>query len=436
MAATHEKFLPAARFGNTGSVQPAFNRLNTLYDELEMAAAKLARLAEGQAAEAIRVVHSSFYASRVFIVFGTVLSLVLSAAIGLALAAAISRRVSRLTSATIAVAGGDLLRRVELSGGDELEVLGENFNAMVESLRRKRKMLEVRNTELHESLQRQRELTEDLIKRERAEEEAHKAKAAAEAASQAKSIFLATMSHELRTPLNSILGYAQILHLESAARGDERILPELSRIQAAGKHLLTIISNILDFSKIEQGKMDLQVSRFDAGVLAREVVSIVAPLALERGNALVLKGDAGVGEIENDAAKLRQVLFNLLSNAVKFTENGEISVLAERQCSSGAERLRLIVRDTGIGIREESLRQLFQPFTQVDSSVRRKFEGTGLGLTVSQQLCHLMGGEIRVESRCGVGSTFTILLPVSAPEAGSGNGGQIESTTARSLAPG
>jgi len=247
---------------------------------------------------------------------------------------------------------------------------------------------------------------------------AYRAQASTEAASEAKSLFLATMSHELRTPLNAILGYAQLLHLEAEARGEGAILPELARIQAAGKHLLSLISNILDFSKIEQGKVDLDLARFGVEPLAREVAAIVEPLAREGRNRLRLTCAPGLGEMWGDPAKVRQVLLNLLGNAAKFTRDGSITLAVEGFRNGAGEGYRFAVADTGIGIAEDQLERLFQPFSQVDRTGPRRVDGTGLGLVVSRQLCRLMGGEVTVESVEGEGSTFTVELPARVPEPG------------------
>lgn len=416
--ANHLRFLPATRESNTGTVQPAWSRLHPLHEELMAAARELAELNQAQATQALGATRFTYREARLFLVADTMLSLLISAAVGLVLATSIARRLGRLTAATIAVSGGDLDRRVEPEGGDEIEMLARNFNVMVNRLRGKREALENQNAELEASLERQHRLTEDLVRRTESEEEALRAQAEAEAASKAKSYFLATISHELRTPLNAILGYAQILQLEAQARGDGRDLHELDRIQAAGKHLLGLIGNALDFSKIEQGKMDFAVTTVEIPALAREVVSIIDPLARQHGNRLELHCPEDLAPGRWDPGKLRQILFNLLSNAVKFTHNGAVE-LTITECSSNgpgaSERLiEFAVKDTGIGIAEADLAHLFQPFDQLRNPTTRRFDGTGLGLVVSRQLCRMMGGEIHVTSTPGEGSTFTVELPAEA----------------------
>ena len=421
--ANHESFLPALRSGNTGSVQPAFTRLEPIYARLMSASLRLADGSEQQATLALTEVRRTYQNSRIFILAETALTLAISAGIGLALTTSMVRRIRRLTSATRAVARGNLERSVEVPGEDELSVLGQGFDHMVLRLREKRTILEQRNAELGESLERQRQLTEDLVAGREAEAEALRAKTAAEAASEAKSFFLATMSHELRTPLNAILGYAQILQLEAQTRGQSEILPELARIQMAGKHLLGLISNVLDFSKIEQGKLELAWADVDLQQLAREVVTVLEPLARQNGNRLQLDCADDLGTLRCDAARLRQVLFNLLGNAVKFTADGEVTLSIERRTEGREPAVTFAVADTGIGIRERDLDKLFRAFSQIgpddttldEGGSSRRFDGTGLGLVVSQQLCQAMGGAISVESTPGEGSIFTAHLPVSAP---------------------
>lgn len=414
--ANHRRFLPLVEGSQSGTVQPAFTRLNPLHDHLVEAAEQLAEIDAAAASEAMGVVQETHRTSRVFISINTLVAVLLSAVVGLALAAGLIRRMERLGSVTRRVAAGDLDQRVDASGSDELAQLAESFDRMVIGLRHQRAVLEQRQRELQASLDEQRRLTEDLLLRKQAEEAAYRARAAAEARDSAKSIFLASMSHELRTPLNAILGYVQLMTLDARARGEASFLDDLRRVEGAGKHLLTVINNVLDFSKIEQGKVDVELSTFSLRTLAKEVVEILEPLARERRNRLVLQCTVDVGEMESDAAKVRQVLFNLLSNAVKFTEDGEVGLWIERCNEDGRECISIAVSDTGIGIAPEHLDRVFEPFHQGDSSVQRRFGGTGLGLVISRQLCELLGGSIEVGSELGKGSTFTALLPTIAPD--------------------
>jgi signal transduction histidine kinase len=413
--ANNTRFLPAARESNTGSVQPAFNRLTPLYEDLLVAAQALSSETQRQATESLSVVEQTYQQVRLFILTDTGLTIIVSSVVGLALASTIARRVRQLTSATVAVAEGDLTQRVVLLGSDELTLLGTNFNEMVRRLGEQRELLEQQNAELQQSLARQEQLTHDLIQRTEAEQAAVQAKAAAEAASQAKSMFLATMSHELRTPLNAMLGYTQVMRIEAQIAGQHELVNQFDRMGNAGRHLLTIINNMLDFSKIEAGKMELDRMPVALEPLLRETAAIIEPLAQERGNRLILEIAPDLGILEGDASKLRQMLFNLLANAAKFTEHGHITLCAARQTdSAGNTIVTFAVADTGIGITPEQIGRLFQPFSQAHAGITRRYGGTGLGLALTRQLSQLMGGDIGVESTPGQGSCFTIWLPAAS----------------------
>jgi signal transduction histidine kinase len=237
------------------------------------------------------------------------------------------------------------------------------------------------------------------------------AKGAAEAANQAKSAFLANMSHELRTPLNAIIGYSEMLQEETEDLGQEDFLPDLQKIQAAGKHLLTLITDILDLSRIEAGKMDLFLETFDLAPMIRDLITTIQPLVEKNANTLVVHGVDDLGAMRADLTKVRQILFNLLSNASKFTEHGTITLTVTHEAVDGAAWVTFRVIDTGIGMPPQQLAKLFQAFVQADTSIMHQYGGTGLGLAISQRFCQMMGGEITVESTLGVGSIFTIRLP-------------------------
>jgi signal transduction histidine kinase len=416
--ANHASFMPDAIQHNTGSVRPFYSRLNPLYSSLDRAIVGLSAESQLQAAASLDVVQQAYDTALYFIMADTIITLVISSIIGLVLSGGIAMRIGRLTAAADKVSGGDLERQVEVRSRDELGQLGRAFNQMVESLRTQRRALEQRNRALQLSLERQEQLTADLIRRKQAEEEAYRAQSAAEAASQAKSMFLATMSHELRTPLNAILGYAQIMRLTSGpapvAAGE---VDPVERILAAGRHLKALINNVLDFSKIEQGKIDLQIAPVDLATVAREAVDVVAPLAERQANQLRIVCAPDLGRGETDADKLRQVLINLLSNAAKFTEGGTITLRAARATGLRGPGIIFEVEDTGIGIAPADQERIFQPFSQADASVTRRYEGTGLGLALSRELCQALGGTISVTSTPGRGSTFQVWLPASAPGA-------------------
>ena len=231
-----------------------------------------------------------------------------------------------------------------------------------------------------------------------------------EVAGQHKSQFLANMSHELRTPLNAIIGYSEILQEDVADLGQDALVPDLKKIEGAGRHLLGLINDILDLSKIEAGRMDIFLDDVELVPLLEEVRALVVPLAEKNGNTLELRLAKDLGSIRTDRTKLKQSLLNILSNGSKFTENGRLTVVAER-FESNRPMVRFAVSDTGIGMTEEQLGRLFQAFSQAEASTAQKYGGTGLGLAISRRFCQLLGGDITVTSRPGEGSTFTIVLP-------------------------
>jgi signal transduction histidine kinase len=239
---------------------------------------------------------------------------------------------------------------------------------------------------------------------------------ALEEASRHKSQFLANMSHELRTPLNAIIGYSEMLQEEAEDLGEDTFLPDLQKINASGKHLLSLINDILDLSKIEAGRIDLYLETFEVGQLVRDVEAIVQPLVEKNGNALEVHYSDDLGTMQADLTKVRQTLFNLLSNAAKFTERGTISLSVQREPD---DWVTFAVSDTGIGMTEDQLGRLFEAFSQAEASTRSKYGGTGLGLAISRHFCRLMGGDLTVTSVYGQGSTFAVRLPaeVSTPAA-------------------
>ena len=228
-------------------------------------------------------------------------------------------------------------------------------------------------------------------------------------ANQHKSEFLANMSHELRTPLNSILGFSELLLDDTSARYDASTHQKfLSQINTSGRHLLALISDILDLSKVEAGRMTLKLESFSVSDVVGDVLATIEPIATKK--RIAIKADvAAAGKLEADAGKFKQMLLNLASNAVKFTPEGGMVSMDARRLPEGVE---IAVTDTGIGIAQSDIDRLFKEFQQLDSGPGRRQEGTGLGLALTKRLARLHGGDVRVVSEVGKGSTFTISLPL------------------------
>ena len=239
-----------------------------------------------------------------------------------------------------------------------------------------------------------------------------RAKELADAANRSKSIFLAKMSHEFRTPLNAVIGYSEILLEDVAALGEQsHKMADLARINAAGKHLLSLVTDVLDISKIESNHIEFKSETFDLNAFVNDVVATSRPLAAAKGNRLVIESPPGLGMATTDQTKLRQVMLNLISNAAKFTKDGAVTLAAARERRATGDWLVMTVSDTGIGMSQAELARLFQNFGQASAETANKFGGTGLGLSISQKFCALMGGEIKVSSEVGAGSTFQVKIP-------------------------
>ncbi len=248
-------------------------------------------------------------------------------------------------------------------------------------------------------------------------EEATAAKADALRANRAKSELLANMSHELRTPLNAVIGYTEMLEEDFSDRGElDAELADLGRIKGAARHLLQMINDVLDLSKIEAGKIELHIESFELAELLDQVVSTTQPLLATNRNTLQVHCAQGLGRMQSDLTKLRQVLINLVSNAAKFTQDGRILIETTRGLDEeGGALVVFEVRDTGIGMTPSQLGRLFQPFVQADAETTRKYGGTGLGLAISRRLCRLMGGDVTATSTPGEGSLFRATVVARLP---------------------
>jgi len=330
-------------------------------------------------------------------------------------AAAISRFTIRLLARplTLLEAGITSVRKGHLvpiqvsRTGDEIEYLGESFNRMIEAL-----------AASQEEIRLHRELLEERIRQRT--EELERAMHGALNASQAKSEFLANMSHELRTPMNGLLGMLD-LALDGGAEGEQK--DQLETAQRCAYSLLALLNDILDLSKIEAGKMMLEKIPFEARSVVEDCVKSQAAKAAQKKIDLRFESSSGPHpNLLGDPLRVRQIVANLLSNAIKFTDHG--SVLVKLDLSPSAEgRLNATIQvtDTGLGIPHEKLSTIFEKFTQADGSITRKYGGTGLGLAITRRLVEIHGGDVRVDSQVGKGSTFRVTLPLEIAPGASGS---------------
>ncbi len=245
--------------------------------------------------------------------------------------------------------------------------------------------------------------SEDLLKLERER---------SELANRAKSDFLAKMSHELRTPLTAIIGITEMLIGDAKDQGNITLDEPLSRVHGSSNHLLGLINELLDVSKIEAGKIDLHIKTFNITELTKDVTATIKPMLDTNHDTLEVKNLSEKDDMRSDKKRVMQILLNLLSNAAKFTENGSVTLKVKSSNEGDSEYILFDIIDTGMGIPEDKIEDMFREYIQLGSSKALKFASTGLGLSISRKLARIMGGDITAISEYGKGSTFTLKLPV------------------------
>jgi signal transduction histidine kinase len=325
-----------------------------------------------------------------FSILVAVLAASASLATGLFIAVRITQPIGNLTRVTQALAAGDLSQRSNIKERNEIGELGQSFNIMAS------------------------QLEESLHSLEKSVQEARVATAMAREANRLKSEFLATMSHELRTPLNAIIGFAEIMLSGMSGPISEKQQHKISRIHLNSKRLLDLINDLLDLAKIEAGRVDLVAQAFSPRDLAGTIGAQMESLAEQRGLSFEVHVDPDLPPaLVGDVSRIEQAAKNLLSNAFKFTKQGRVAMALH---GNGGKSWEIIVVDTGIGIPPHALEYIFDEFRQVDGTSQRAYGGSGLGLAITRNLARIMGGDVRVSSTVGEGSTFSITLPLLVPE--------------------
>jgi signal transduction histidine kinase/CheY-like chemotaxis protein len=320
----------------------------------------------------------------------------LASLLGIGTTRFLTRSIKDVSDAAGQLSSGNLDQQLSPHRIREIDGLANSFNSMANDLKLLYGRLQSQITDLE---------TKEIALIE--------AKTSAEVANRAKSTFLANMSHELRTPLNAIIGYSEMVEEELQESGEDGLATDVDKIKTAGKHLLSILNDVLDLSKIESGKMEIYIETFSVRSMVDDLCTTIDPVIKKNNNTLVVNVDNEIQAMSCDITKLRQSLINLLGNAAKFSEGEEIrlDVSLDKKLGGQPDILFKVI-DRGIGLTEEQLQKLFQAFVQADASTTRKYGGTGLGLAITEKFCTMMGGAIAVESELGMGSTFTIRLPI------------------------
>jgi signal transduction histidine kinase/CheY-like chemotaxis protein/HPt (histidine-containing phosphotransfer) domain-containing protein len=368
----------SAAFRDNKSTQKLFDPSDAASHSIWMASIDLQKDSTAEIAEALNQSAAIAHTESNIILVLSIAAFLFIAAVAFHIAMSIGSRLRAVRAKAAAFGTGDLSARITVSGTDEIAALADTFNHMADSLSTSRQEL-VRSAER------------------------------ADAANLAKSNFLANMSHEIRTPMTAIMGYSELL-LDPDQPVTERH-ESLQIIRRSSRHLLELINDVLDLSKIEAEKMTVERLEMDLPQLTADVVSLMRPRAIAKGLSFQLSFASEIpSTIRSDPLRIKQVLMNILGNALKFTDRGEIRLHVSAVATADSSIINFEISDTGIGLTDEQIGRLFQPFTQADDSMTRRFGGTGLGLTISKRFAEILGGTLTVSSLPGVGSMFHITI--------------------------